>query len=48
MTTNLSEQPTQRLLSDTRLNFWRAVATGSFVVLAAALALFRCSGPTAT
>ncbi|MGP1412765.1 penicillin-binding protein 2 [Pyramidobacter piscolens] len=41
MTTNLSEQPTQRLLSDTRLNFWRAVATGSFVVLAAALALFQ-------
>ncbi|MST55503.1 penicillin-binding protein 2 [Pyramidobacter sp. SM-530-WT-4B] len=41
MTTNLSEQPTQRLLSDTRLNFWCAVATGSFVVLAAALALFQ-------
>ncbi|OON89248.1 penicillin-binding protein 2 [Pyramidobacter sp. C12-8] len=41
MTKNLSEQPTQRLLSDTRLNFWRAVVAGSFVVLAIALALFQ-------
>lgn len=41
MTKNLSEQPTQRLLSDARLNFWRAVVAGSFVVLAAALALFQ-------
>ncbi|MDY3211655.1 MAG: penicillin-binding protein 2, partial [Pyramidobacter sp.] len=41
MTKNLSEQPTQRLLSDARLNFWRAVVAGSFVVLAVALALFQ-------
>ncbi len=41
MTPNLSSRTAQRSLSDTRLNFWRAVVVGSFAVLTAALVLFQ-------